>query len=57
MKQMISEGIHIRLDAARKARDADGKWFCTDCLEHRKTLRPDGRCPVCGGARVVKNED
>ena len=27
--------------------------YCTDCDEARGILRSDGRCPMCGGARVV----
>lgn len=29
------------------------KYFCSDCNEGRSCTRPDGRCPMCGGARIV----
>ena len=30
------------------------RWLCTDCDDPRGILRPDGRCPICGGARIIK---
>lgn len=33
-------------------RHKEKKYFCTDCSEVR-LLRPDGRCTMCGGARVI----
>lgn len=31
----------------------DYPYFCTDCNEGRARLTENGRCTMCGGARII----
>jgi len=33
------------------------EWYCTDCDEPRGVLTKEGRCRMCGGARIIRNEE